>query len=153
MSPSHRARRAFGSVLVLAISTSCIPVTGTGSLESPAYVEATTQGLLVSSRDCADLALSNVAVTEYNKERVVWSIEWVKGSRPPNSVLLFRQSPGYRESAPYMEDDSFYMAQLNDRYDVVFPNDLPLGTVAYSGSDTPISKEAFDALPNTEFSC
>ena len=130
-----------------------MPVPGTGSRIATAYVERTEFGYLLGLRPCDRSAIQDVEVVAYGSGRVIWSATLRDGNPARETLLLFEPAAGHDvEGRAPSPPDGLYEASAAGT-GVVFPADLPVGSVAYPGADDPVPRMQYFSLPDSGFDC
>ena len=89
----------------------------------------------------------------YNSTRVMWSATAVEANSGHRALTLFQPNPGYEATGQAPRALSgFYVVSVFSG-GVVFGADLPVGSVAYPGSDAPVPRERYLNLSDSLFDC
>lgn len=147
------ARVATALLIGLAPVTLCGCVPDRDSKITTAYVERTQSGFQVSLRPCDTWTIRTVEVRRYNTERVIWSAKVRSDTLGVRTLPLFEKTSGftYQGKAPPHPIGRYDVSAAG--VGVVFDADLPVGSVAYPGSETPVTRDQYQGLSDSQFDC
>lgn len=108
---------------------------------------------MVGERPCSRDGLRSVEVRVYNTEPVVWSAVLAEGAKAPKRLKLFASHSDFRTSGAQPSPFVGLFDVSATSAGVVFPANLPVGFISYSGSDSPIARYNYFRLDDSTFDC